>query len=327
MNSYKDKKWYILQPVYGGKWGIPDINTPWTNDSNITLGKLLQAPANHFSNDDIDFSADIYILIIFGTGHYPKELELIKKLKSLNKKIIIAFSADDRFQTGAGLLNSDGLNYTDLCSEADLIWSALPAHIKVYGRYQHKVIDMGIFLERVNFSLPYENRDIDILLSGSIYRHEPSLSYTLELMCMLKEKYPEKRIVYPTMYHELLTPLYPQIEFLVPDEYMYKQGMVPLLQRTKIYINPENRPNPGRAMVEAFYCRTPYVCSRHSYAAKYYPDFTYDYFDLIHMVEQYEKILESDRDSIIKKSEQLAENDYFENKIQEIMNRLYPEEV
>jgi hypothetical protein len=214
-----------------------------------------------------------------------------------------------------------------MCKEADLVLSGLPSHMRVYGRYQHKVVDFGIFLERVNFSLPYEQRDIDILLSGSIYRGEISLSIAIELMMMLKEKYPEKRIVYPSTWKDIMQPVYPEIEFIDTAPYMYDKGLVPLLQRSKVYINPENRPNPGRAMVEAFYCRTPYVCSRHSYAAKYYPDFTYDYFDLIHMVEQYEKILESDRDSIIKKSEQLAENDYFENKIQEIMNRLYPEEV
>lgn len=320
--KYTDKKWYILQPVYGGKWGIPDKNIPWSNDCNITLGKLLQAPGNHFSNDDIDFDADIYYMIIFNTDHYEKELELIKKLKSLGKKVILTFSADMRFLTGEGLLGHTGINYTDLCAEVDLIISGIPEHIKIYGRYQHKVLSMGVFLERLNFSTNIE-KDIDILVTGSIFRNEPTLSFGLELMSLLKERYPDKKIVYPTKYKQVLQSRYPTIEFIDADLYMYNTGLVPLLQRSNIYINPELRPNPGRAMIEAFYCRVPYICSSMSYPSKYIPDFTYDNMNLEHIVNQYDKMLHSDRDEIIKKAEQLVEEDYFENAIVRIMDRLY----
>jgi hypothetical protein len=157
-----DKKWYILQPVYGGKWGVPDKNTPWSNDCNIALGRLLQAGGNHFSNDDIDMTADIYYMIIFNTDHYEKELEVIRKLRAKGSKVILTFSADMRFLTGEGLLGSTGINYTDICAEADLIISAVPDHIKLYGRYQYKVISMGVFLERLNFSSINDIKDIDI---------------------------------------------------------------------------------------------------------------------------------------------------------------------
>jgi hypothetical protein len=321
---YSDKKWYILQPVYGGKWGIPDKGLPWSNDCNITLGKLLQAPGGHFSNDDIDFTADIYFMIIFGVGHYEKEIELIKKLKSLGKKVILTFSADMRFLTGEGLLGDTGINYTDLCAEADLIISGVPEHIKIYGRSEHKTISMGVFLERLNFSTPYDQKDIDILMTGSIFRNEPTLSFGLELMSMLKDKYPDKKIAYPTKYKQLLQSKYPTIDFIDADNYMYDKGLVPLLQRSKVYINPELRPNPGRAMIEAFYCRVPYICSSMSYPSKYILDFTYDYMNFEVILNQYERILNSNQTEIIQKAEQLAEEDYFDKAIVRIMSRLYP---
>ena len=323
MVKYTDKKWLILQHVWGGQWEVPDANIPWTNDCNIALGKLLRSPANHFANDNIDMNADIYFMIIVGTDYYKEEIALIKKLKANGAKVIIGFSSDMRFLTGEGLLGPTGINYTDLCREADVVVSGLPAHLKVFGRYQHKVIDYGVCLERVNFSKPYEERDIDILMSGSIFRNEPTLSFGLELMAMLKEKYPDKRIVYPTKYRKLLQPKYPQIEFLDADDYMYNTGLVPLLQRSKIYINPEARPNPGRAMIESFYCRTPYICSTLSYASKYYPNYTYDYLNFDNIVDLYGKFLEADRAEIIKKSEELAEEDYFDNAIKVWMEKLY----
>jgi len=325
MIKHSDKRWYILQPVYGGKWSIPDASLPWTNDCNIALGRLLQAPASHFSNEDIDLTADIYYMIIFNVDHYEKELELIKKLKSLNKKVILTFSADMRFLTGEGLLGHQGINYTDLCAEADLVISGVPENIKFYGRYQHKVISMGVFLERLNFSNSVLPKDIDILMSGSIFRNEPSLSFALELMCILKEKYPDKKISYPTRHKWLLQPRYPQIDFIEAEDYMYNTGLVPLLQRSKVYINPELRPNPGRAMIEAFYCRVPYICSSMSYPAKYIPDFTYDNMNFDTIINQYEMLINSDLTKIMRTAEELAEEDYFDNAIQRIMDRLYPE--
>ena len=238
MINYTDKRWVLIQEIYGGKWGVPDINLPWTNDTNISLAKMLRATGDHFANQDVDLDADIYILVLFGTEDY-------------------------------------------------------------------------------------EQRDIDILLSGSIFRNEATLSFALEIMMMLKEKYPDKRIVYPTQYKSILQPVYPQIEFINASDISFTDGLVPLLKRAKYYINPELRPNAGRAMVESFYCRTPYVCSSLSFPSRYYPDFTYDYMSLEHIVNQYERMLNSDREEIIRKSEKLAEEDYFDKAIIRVMERLY----
>jgi hypothetical protein len=323
MIKYTDKKWVLIQQIYGGKWGVPDINLPWTNDTNISLAKMLRATGDHFANQDVDLDADIYILVLFGTEDYEQKIEFIKKVKAKGAKVILCVSSDMRFLTGEGLLSGTGLNYTHICEQVDMIWSQVPSHVKLYGRYQHKVIDVGVMLEHVNFSLPYEQRDIDILLSGSIFRNEATLSFALEIMMMLKEKYPDKRVVYPTQYKSILQPIYPQIEFINASDISFTDGLVPLLKRAKYYINPELRPNAGRAMVESYYCRTPYVCSSLSFPSRYYPDFTYDCMSLEHIVNQYERMLNSDREEIIRKSEQLAEEDYFDKAIIRVMERLY----
>lgn len=322
MIKYSDKKWVLMQGVPNGRFNAPPKDTPWTNDTNVALCKMLQANASHVNNNDIDYTADIYILILLETELYERYLEFIKEVHSRGAKVILCVSSDHRFMVGQGLLNSRGINYTDICAEADLIFSQVPESLKLYGRYQSKVIGVGMIPERVNFGLPYDQRDIDILLSGTIPA-ELSLSYAIEIMMMLKEKYPDKRIVYPTQYVNILQPRYPSIEFVHVNSVTPGSGLVDLLRRSKHYINPELRPTAGRAMVESFYCRTPYVCSSMSFASKYFPDFTYDNMNLEHIVNQYDKMLNSNRGEIIQKAEQLAEEDYFGNLMIRVMDRLY----
>lgn len=325
MIDYRSKKWLIMQPIQNGRWGVPDANRPWDVDCNIALGKLLRASASHVCNTDIDMTADIYCLLSAYTCFYQQEIDFCKKVRSLGKKVVLFLSTDYKFLTGQDLLSDIGILYSDLCNEVDLIVSGMPSHFKFFGRNQHKVIDMSIFLERVNFNIPYEQRDIDILLSGSIGRNEITLPFALELMCMLKEKYPDKRIVYPTAKKHILQSRYPQIEFQEAVD-IQGQGLVPWLQKSKHYISVDVRPGTNRALIESLYSRTPYISSTMCYASKYYQDFTYDglvNFETIMI--QYENILQSDRNEIIQKSEQLAEEDYFDNAIKRIMSRLYPE--
>ncbi len=323
ISKYTDKKWLIMQPIQNGRWAVPDINKPWDVDCNIALGKLLRAPASHICNNDIDMTADIYCLLSAYTCFYQQEIDFCKRVRSLGKKVVLFLSTDYKFLTGQDLLSESGILYSDLCNEADLIISGMPSHFKFFGRNQHKVIDMGIFLERVNFSIPYEQRDIDLLLSGSIGRNEITLPFALELMCLLKEKYPNKRIVYPTAKKSILQPKYPQIEFQEAKD-INGQGLVPWLQKSKHYISVDARPGTNRALIESFYSRTPYISSTMCYTSKYYSDFTYDglvNFETI--INQYERLLNSDREDIIRKSEKLAEEDYFDKAIVRVMERLY----
>jgi len=142
---------------------------------------------------------------------------------------------------------------------------------------------------------------------------------------MFKDKYPEKRIVYPTNYKQILQPLYPEIDFISHEEYSAGLGLVSLLKKTKVYVNVDVRVTPNRTVLESFYCKTPYISCTSSVTSKYYPDFTYDSMNMEHILNQYDKLINSDREGIIKKSEVLAEPDYFENAIVRIMDRLYPE--
>lgn len=324
MIDYKSKKWLIMQPIAGGEWQTPNPNLKWDIDCNVGLGRLLHSGASCVGNARIDMTADIYVMLCAYPHAYEKEIEFMKTVKARGAKVVLCISTDYKFLTGYELMNNNGLLYTALCNEADVIIPGIPSHMKLFGRYQHKVIDMSLFLERLNFSLPYEQRDIDILLSGSIDRNELTLAFALEIMLMLKEKYPEKRIVYPTAKKDILQPLYPQIEFQEVRGIANNQGLVPWLQRSKIYINPDARPGPGRAVIEAFYSRTPYICSTMCYASKYNPNFTYDFINFETIINQYDKLLNSNREEVLSNCEKLAEEDYFDNAIKRLMKKLYP---
>lgn len=324
MIDYKSKKWLILQPIVGGQWGVPSPNLPWDIDCNVGLGRLLQASASHVTNPGVNMNVDIYVMLCAYPHAYESEIEFIRKVKAKGAKVVLCISTDYKFLTGHELINSNGILYTELCKEVDVIIPGIPSHMKLFGRYQNKVIDMSLFLERLNFSLPYEQRDIDILLSGSIDRNELTIAFAIELMLMLKEKYPDKRIVYPTAKKDILQPLYPQIEFQEVRGVANNQGLVPWLKKSKVYINPDPRPGPGRAVIEAFYSRTPYICSTMCYASKYNFDFTYDFMNFETIINQYDKLINSDRNEVISKMEQLAEEDYFDKAIRRLMERLYP---
>ena len=325
MIDYRSKKWLIMQPIAGGEWQAPSPNLKWDIDCNVGLGRLLHSGASCVGNARIDMTADIYVMLCAYPHAYEKEIEFMRTVRARGAKVVLCISTDYKFLTGHELINSNGILYTALCKEADVILPGIPSHMKLFGRYQHKVIDMSLFLERINFSLPYEQRDIDILLSGSIDRNELTLAFAIEIMLILKEKYPDKRIVYPTLRKDILQPLYPEIEFTDAKLLPHNQGLVPLLSRSKIYINPDPRPGPGRAVVESFYCRTPYISSTMCYASKYYPDFTYDNMNFETITNQYDKLLNSNRDEVINKSEQLAEEDYFDKAIGRLMIKLYGE--
>jgi hypothetical protein len=327
MVKYTDKKWLIMQPVTGGRWDAPNPNMGWTMDCNVNMGRLLQCGASHVCNPDIDMTADIYILLSAHIYFYEQELDFMRRVKANGAKVVLGISTDHKFLTGNDLIDSNGTIYTALCKEADVIMPGIPTNMKFFGRYQHKVVDVsGLFLERLNFSLPYEQRDIDILLTGSLDKNEITLAWAIEIMMMLKEKYPDKKISYPTLRHEVLQHKYPEIDFIDARTLIPDLGLVPLLQRAKIYIHPDPRPGPGRAILESFYCRTPYVSSDMFYHSKYYPDFTYNYMNMEHIIDRYEKISNANREEIIKKSETLAEEDYFENAIARIVAKLYPNE-
>ena len=121
--DYRSKRYILMQGVPGGKFNAPSIDHPWTNDTNVALCRMLQANASHVNNPDIDYTADIYFLVLLETELYERYIEFIKQVHSNGGKVILCISSDHRFMVGQGLLNSRGINYTHVCDEVDLIFS------------------------------------------------------------------------------------------------------------------------------------------------------------------------------------------------------------
>jgi len=306
------EKWAIVQPTHSGAQLIPS-HANWSNDSFHNLSRIFQAPLYHINEENIPLDFDVYHLCNFDIELIEKEIEFIKKVKSNGAKVIIGFSQDMRFLHGGGLLSSNGTLYTALCEAADGITSGCNADLRMYGRYQDKVIEWGEILEPLDFSVPYEERTIDFLTSGPV--GEQSLSFELELLLMIKEKYPAKRVVSCVhgIHHELVAKLidkYPQIEFPFNfDNPMAGKPLIHFLQQAKVYCNPEIRPRPARASIEAYYCRVPFISGSWTYLSRLCPDFSYTKTDLLDMLEAYEKILNSNIAEEINKMNERAQYD------------------
>jgi len=303
------EKWLLLQPTHHNGT-IAAANMQWTNDPFLNLSKYLNAPLWNII-DNVPMNYDIYWVCHFTINDIEKEIELITKVKQQGKKVIVSFSHDMRFLNGEGLLSSNGILYTKLCELADVVCGGVSDKLKIFGRYQNKVIPLGDVLEDLNFSKPYEQRTIDLLISGS--SGEQFLSFGLETLLTIKEKYPEKRIVCLVQLHHKdlifkLRKLYPQIEF--PFE-----GVINLIQYmkdTKVYYNPELRPRPGRALIEAYYCRVPFISCSSTYFSRFCKEYCYDQMSICDIVDIYDKILQEDTNKIIQKMVERAKFDFIE---------------
>jgi len=303
------EKWLILQPTHHhGTMATP--NMPWTNDPFLNVSNYFKAPLWNVT-DDVPMGYDVYWFCHFTIGDIEKEIELIQKIKSQGAKVFVTFSHDMRFLHGDGLLSSNGILWTKLCELSDAVGGGVSENLKIFGRYQHKVVQIGDILADENFSKPYEERPIDLLTSGP--PGEQFLSFGLETLLTIKERHPEKRIVclIQLQHKELilkLRQLYPQIEFPI-------EGVVNLMQymqNAKVYYNPEPRPRPGRAMMEAYYCRVPFICCSATYFSKMCLEFAYDQMSIVDIADSYDRLIASDIDNVIKKMEEKASFDFFE---------------
>jgi len=292
----------------------------WTNDSFDTSAKLFGAKLYHILDEDIDRTADLYYIINFDINLIDKEIEFATQMKQRGAKILVSYSQDVRFLHGGGLWNSKGFIYTDLCEVADMIVCGISQDIKIYGRYQDKVIQMGEIIEDNDFSIPYEERDIDLLTSGAI--GEECLGFELEFLSLIKQKFPEKRVVsiihsYYGSLIDILRKKYPLIEF--PND---GTSFINYLQRAKVYCNPELRPRSGRSLVEAYYCRTPFISSSMMYHSKMCPNFTYNSSSIVDWVNIYELLINSNYKDIVFKMEEVAKFDMFENVYKRILEKI-----
>lgn len=310
------EKWLIVQPSHhSGVVISPFAN--WTPDSFNNLSRLFQAPLYHINDDNIPTNYDVYMICNYDIELLNKEIQFALDRKKDGAKIIVGFSQDMRFLHGAGLHDSKGNLFTALCDVADGIVSGVHPNLRVYGRYQDKVIEWGEILEPKNFSMPYEGRPIDLLTSGPI--GEQTLSLELEFLLTVKKRHPEKRLVscIHGIHHELvrhLIPKYPEIEF--PFNFDRPNEGYPLIhymQNSKAYCNPEIRPRPARALMEAYYCRVPFISSSATYFSKLCSEFVFHENDIVGMADCYDKLIEKDVNKTIAKMEEIAEFDMLEN--------------
>lgn len=312
-----NKKWTLIQPLRA-QWPIPNPNHPWDNNVFYTISKLLKANAFHIESSDIEMTSDIYFLVSFDIALIEKEILFVKKLHDFGKKVVVAFSQDFRFMVGDGLVDEKtGYMYTDLVKEADLTISGVSEKLHIYGRYQNKVISAGPFIENLNFSLPYHLREIDVLLSGP--SGEQGFGLNLEIMLAIKEKFPNAKVAYSL-----------RDGFNRRAQIMHQKGIlvftppiINLLPNTKVYIDSQIRPRPGRVLDEAWYCRTPFISHDLTYLSRIFPEYSYSEMSIDKIVSLYSNLIQEDYDTLMQRAGKLIEEDYYENVINKIENKLY----
>jgi hypothetical protein len=314
-----NKKVVILQPSHNhGVKAAQD--KPWDNDSFSNLSRLFNAPLYNITDQDIPLDADIYLICNCFISLLEQEIEFAKKVKSLGKKVIVCFSHDYRFTLGADLMTPNGILYTDLCEVADVIAGGVNTHLNLYGRFQHKVFEMEI-LENLNFSLPYEQRDIDFLTCAQA--SDTSLSLEVELLLLFKEKYPDKKVCCLAHGNSVeitkkLQARFPQIYFPINEG----QSLLYYMKRAKCFCNVENRPRPGRMLIEAYYCRTPFIGPSCAYFSRLCFEFSYLWFDYDYILEKYEKISKETYNDLVLNMEQTAQFYSIENVEKRIIEKL-----
>jgi hypothetical protein len=310
-----DRKWIMVDPtmVRGVGYPPPPITDPWVNNTFINDCRLLQATKYHILSPQLlNARADAYFLISVIDHNLDEEIEFVKRVHREGSKVVIALSLDGRFTGGHGLMcHNTGTLYIDLCREADAIWSGVSEKLHIYGNYQHKVVNAGEFVEPLNLNIPpIDRRNIDMLGTG--FNDESSLSLNLVFFLMLKEKYPEKRFVYAFRNSPSYLPMMQQVQSKYPQIEFTQESFPALLDNSKAYINIEPRPRGGRAVLEAWHHRVPSISYSQTYWSKLFPDFAFDDLSFDKMVDLYDRLLASDYNTIIKKSEETMQYDYYE---------------
>ena len=97
------------------------------------------------------------------------------------------------------------------------------------------------------------------------------------------------------------------------------------MKSAKFYFNVELRPRPGRAIVEAYYCRVPFISPYTQYFSCLCPEYAFKYVDFTEMMEKYEAIIRADRDELVRDMEARAKNEMFDAVYQRIKEKLWGE--
>jgi hypothetical protein len=312
-------KFVILNPTHVDKRKISK-DTPWSNDSFNNLSRLFDAQLFHINNEGIDETGDIYWLINFDINLLDKELDFLKKMKDKGKKIIVGFSQDRRFMLGKELITKNGTLFTEMYKIADIVSGGINPKLKMFGRYQDKIVSFGEILEDINFSIPVENREYDFMISGE--KNGDTLSLETELALMIKEKHPDKKVL-------ICIPDEVELKWKLADKYKeieFPTSKIPFLEylkHSKYYCNMEIRPRSGRCLIESYYCRVPFISSWNCYHSNLMDEFSYRNYDLVDIFKRYEEIIFIEYNDLIEMMEYRAKFDGFQYVYERIMEKLY----
>lgn len=312
------KRWIHINCTNERKRSAPSVDHKWEVHAGINMERLLRADSYDIRQNDIDMSADAYLIINLCIETIERDIALAKDVRKRGAKVVVAFSSDFRFIQGDSLINSKQTMYTELTEHADVILSGMSERCMLFGRHQDKVIYCGCPLERLNMSTKtFEERNIDLLVSGK--HGEQGRAFAFEICYMIKQKFPDINITYCAF-------PYGQADWTVKfRHYMnfVEDKLVNVLPRAKAYACFELRPTCGRPAMEAFYFRTPAIFNALAYHSRLFPDFVYDNLNMQYIVDLYAKMRDSNYHEVIQKAEQLAEYDYFDNFYQRLEKRLW----
>lgn len=300
----------------------PPLDEPWSINVERNFYRLLQAPSWSLARvNEIDPSQfDAFLMPEWNIAWIDAEVALAKRLSEGGCKVVTAYSHDLRFLIGNAMINEEtGTLWTATCEYASLILSGLPEHLHMFGRYEDKVMSFGYPFERMQLGdVPLEDRAIDMLVSSSSGME--NLGYVLELLLFIKEKNPDRRIVFS------IDPAHaPKYERYADRIEFVPGGLLNYLPHTKVYLNPELRPRAGRAMHEAWICRTPFISASTTYYSKLFPFAAYDKMDMKEINDKYQRLL-SELDEQMTLANQVAEGEYWDVTYHKLIERLFPGE-
>lgn len=296
--------------------GFSTSNYMPLQDGCTNIANLLNCKVKSYENVSIN-DADIFYLSQYNPNYFTKQIKFAEKLKNNNKKIILHFSADQRFTFNHSLYSKDGSLYTELCSFADIIMSEGSLKYQTYGRYQKKVIPLAEPMSD-NFTLDKVKPKWDFFICCTQGHLESGFS--IELAIYLKQELPHLKIacaVDPVTI-QYISIKYPSIDFLNTENY---KDFIPILQSSKVLITIDRRVTGGRTVCWGVYAKIPVISSETFLFSELYPDLCFNYIDFDDLVKKCKLAIDSPQ-PLVDKAISLSIRHRFSNWYKTLLEKL-----
>jgi len=327
--SHTDKTIVMVLPKWRAsmvkKYNASPPTNKWTWATNRNTARLLSAEMSYLGDPEMRKDANVYIITINNShdGGADEEISLVRELRGNGAKVVASCSEDSRFCSGIGLIldESSGKLFTDTLGEADIILSGIPEWIKPYGRYQHKVVYVGSFLDVVNLAIPYRKRNIDILVAPE--KEESGRNgLNAEFLLLLLEQFPDSKICYCIRSSDRPPILDRLARGGVEISSLPLRKLIP---RARVMVDLTFRPHSGRSLAEAWYYRTPFVSHIWSYYSRLFPEYSFGAFNMNEIADSCRTIINTNYEHIIRDAEAIAAEEYYYIARHKMMSRLYGE--